>query len=97
MLVLLGGRAAEHLSFGHLSTGAADDLDKASEIARSMVTRYGMGGKLGPVSYGTEPGASWARSPARAAFTPRRPPARSTWPCASWWTPPSGAPGPFSR
>jgi cell division protease FtsH len=55
MAVLLGGRAAEHLSFGHLSTGAADDLGKASEIARSMVTRYGMGGKLGPVSYQSEP------------------------------------------
>jgi cell division protease FtsH len=55
MAVLLGGRAAEHLSFGHLSTGAADDLNRASEIARSMVTRYGMGGKLGPVSYQSEP------------------------------------------
>jgi cell division protease FtsH len=55
MAVLLGGRAAEHLSFGHLSTGAADDLSRASDIARSMVTRYGMGGKLGPVSYNTEP------------------------------------------
>ena len=55
MAVLLGGRAAEHLVFGHLSTGAADDLSKASEIARSMVTRYGMGGQLGPVAYGTEP------------------------------------------
>jgi cell division protease FtsH len=55
MAVLLGGRAAEHLSFGHLSTGAADDLGKASDIARSMVTRYGMGGTLGPVSYNTEP------------------------------------------
>jgi cell division protease FtsH len=55
MAVLLGGRAAEHLSFGHLSTGAADDLNRASEIARSMVTRYGMGAKLGPVSYQSEP------------------------------------------
>jgi cell division protease FtsH len=55
MAVLLGGRAAEHLAFGHLSTGAADDLGKASEIARSMVTRYGMGAKLGPVSYQAEP------------------------------------------
>ena len=55
MLVLLGGRAAEHVAFGHLSTGAADDLSKATEIARSMVTRYGMGGALGPVSYETEP------------------------------------------
>jgi cell division protease FtsH len=55
MLVLLGGRAAEHVVFGHLSTGAADDLSKATDIARSMVTRYGMGGTLGPVAYETEP------------------------------------------
>jgi len=55
MAVLLGGRAAEHLAFGHLSTGAADDLSKASDIARTMVTRYGMGGQLGPVVYGSEP------------------------------------------
>jgi cell division protease FtsH len=55
MLVLLGGRAAEHVVYGHLSTGAADDLSKATEIARSMVTRYGMGDGLGPVTYETEP------------------------------------------
>jgi cell division protease FtsH len=55
MLVLLGGRAAEHAIFGHLSTGAADDLSKATDIARSMVTRYGMGDALGPVTYETEP------------------------------------------
>jgi cell division protease FtsH len=55
MAVLLGGRAAEHLVYGHLSTGAADDLSKATDIARNMVTRFGMGGKLGPVSYETEP------------------------------------------
>ncbi len=55
MAVLLGGRAAEHLVFGHLSTGASDDLSKATEIARSMVTRYGMGAALGPVTYETEP------------------------------------------
>jgi cell division protease FtsH len=55
MLVLLGGRAAEHVIFGHLSTGAADDLSKATEIARSMVSRYGMAATLGPVSYETEP------------------------------------------
>jgi cell division protease FtsH len=55
MVVLLGGRAAEHLSFGHLSTGAADDLSRATEIARSMVTRYGMSGPLGPVTYANEP------------------------------------------
>jgi cell division protease FtsH len=55
MAVLLGGRAAEHLVFGHLSTGAADDLAKATDIARSMVTRFGMGATLGPVTYESEP------------------------------------------
>jgi cell division protease FtsH len=49
--VLLGGRAAEKLVFGHLSTGAADDLSKATDIARNMVTRYGMDEDLGYVTY----------------------------------------------
>jgi cell division protease FtsH len=56
MAVILGGRAAEHLVFGHLSTGAADDLSRATDIARSMVTRYGMAEQLGPVTYDAEPG-----------------------------------------
>lgn len=51
MAVLLGGRASEQLIFQHLSTGAADDLAKATDIARSMVTRYGMDEKLGQVVY----------------------------------------------
>lgn len=51
MIVLLGGRAAEHIVFGHLSTGAADDLQKVTDIARSMVTRYGMSSRLGHVAY----------------------------------------------
>jgi len=55
MVVLLGGRAAEHLIFGHLSTGAADDLGKVTEIARNMVTRYGMVPELGHVTYDHEP------------------------------------------
>jgi cell division protease FtsH len=55
MAVLLGGRAGESLIFDHLSTGAADDLSKATDIARSMVTRYGMEEKLGHVTYDTEP------------------------------------------
>jgi cell division protease FtsH len=49
--VLLGGRAAEKLVFSHLSTGAADDMAKATEIARSMVARYGMDEALGYVTY----------------------------------------------
>jgi cell division protease FtsH len=56
MAVLLGGRAAEQLVFGHLSTGASDDLSKVTDIARNMVTRYGMApAELGPVAYETEP------------------------------------------
>ena len=51
MAVLMGGRAAEHLVFGHLSTGASDDISRATDVARSMVTRFGMGGRLGPVTY----------------------------------------------
>lgn len=51
MAVLLGGRAAELLVFKETSTGAADDLVKATQIARSMVTRYGMSSALGPVTY----------------------------------------------
>jgi cell division protease FtsH len=49
--VLLGGRAAEQLVFGDLSTGAADDLLKATEIARAMVRAYGMSKGLGAVSF----------------------------------------------
>ncbi|HEX8665223.1 MAG TPA: ATP-dependent zinc metalloprotease FtsH [Beijerinckiaceae bacterium] len=51
MAVLLGGRAAELIVFGHLSTGAADDLRRVTDIARSMVTRYGMSDTLGSVAY----------------------------------------------
>jgi cell division protease FtsH len=51
MAVLLGGRAAEQLVFGAISTGASDDLQKATDIARNMITRYGMAKELGPVTY----------------------------------------------
>jgi len=68
MAVLLGGRAAEELVFGHLSTGAADDLAKVTGIARSMAMRYGMVEGLGHVAYDEErqlflpvPGAPSAR------------------------------------
>jgi cell division protease FtsH len=46
MVVLLGGRVTEHLIFGEITTGAADDLRKVHEISRSMVTQYGMGTEL---------------------------------------------------
>ncbi len=51
MTVLYGGRAAEMLVFGEVSTGAADDLQKITDIARAMVLRYGMADKLGQVAY----------------------------------------------
>jgi cell division protease FtsH len=51
IMVLLGGRAAEKLVFGHLSTGAADDLAKVTDIARDMVTRYGMDEAIGYVAW----------------------------------------------
>ena len=54
MAVLLGGRAAEKIVFGELSTGAADDLAKVTDIARTMVTRYGMVEKLGQVAFEEE-------------------------------------------
>jgi cell division protease FtsH len=51
MVVLLGGRAAEQLAFGRITTGAADDIARATEIARNLVTQYGMEAELGPVAY----------------------------------------------
>jgi hypothetical protein len=49
--VLFGGRAAEQVVFGEISTGAHNDLQRATEIARAMVLEYGMGDTLGPVTY----------------------------------------------
>ena len=51
---LLGGRAAEQVVFGDPSTGAQDDLRKATDIARAMVTEYGMSEAIGPVSVGAD-------------------------------------------
>jgi len=48
----LGGRAAEELVFGDVTTGAANDLEQVTEKARSMVTRYGMSDRLGPMTFG---------------------------------------------
>lgn len=49
--VMLGGRAAEEIIFREISTGASNDLEKATELAKSMVTTYGMSENLGPLSY----------------------------------------------
>ena len=52
--VCLGGRVAEQLVLGDISTGASSDIQKASATARAMVTKYGMSGKLGAIHYGSE-------------------------------------------
>lgn len=54
MAALLGGRAAEQLVFNKISTGASNDLDKATDIARSMIMRYGMDETLGLATYADE-------------------------------------------
>ena len=52
----MGGRAAEHMVFKHFTTGASDDLKKATELARKMVCQWGMSEKLGPLTYAEDPG-----------------------------------------
>ncbi|MGQ9367570.1 ATP-dependent zinc metalloprotease FtsH [Azospirillum sp. ST 5-10] len=71
MAVLMGGRAAERLVFGEVSTGAADDLARVTDIARGMVMRYGMDETLGPVSFDTETGR-FLGQPDGAFWQPRR-------------------------
>ncbi|MDO4154038.1 MAG: ATP-dependent zinc metalloprotease FtsH [Clostridia bacterium] len=51
---LLGGRVAESIIFGDISTGASNDIERASEVARKMVTKYGMSEKLGPIAFGQD-------------------------------------------
>ncbi len=54
LIVLLGGRVAEALVLDDISTGASNDIERATKIARAMVTKYGMSEKLGPITYGTD-------------------------------------------
>lgn len=54
LVTLLGGRVAEALVLEDISTGAQNDIERATKIARSMVTHYGMSDKLGPMTYGTD-------------------------------------------
>jgi cell division protease FtsH len=65
--VMLGGRAAEEIIYhGVISTGAANDLERASELARQMVTRYGMSERLGQLTYGRPMTARFLSSPVTA-------------------------------
>ena len=54
IISLLGGRVAEELVIGDISTGASNDIERATAIAKSMITKYGMNEKLGTVTYGSE-------------------------------------------
>ena len=54
--VLFGGRIAEELFMNQMTTGASNDFERATEIARNMVTRYGMSDELGPMVYGENEG-----------------------------------------
>lgn len=78
MAVLMGGRAAELLVFDKLSTGATDDLSQMTNIARTMVTRYGMNETLGQVSYDAE------RSPFLPQTEAYFPPSRSYSEQTAW-------------
>ena len=53
LVTLLGGRVAEALIMGDISTGASNDIERATNLAKSMVTKYGMSDKLGTVMYGS--------------------------------------------
>ena len=64
--ILLGGRAAEELIFGDISTGAHNDLAKATDIARSMVKEYGMSAKVGQVYFATEKQSRFLNLPGQA-------------------------------
>jgi cell division protease FtsH len=56
LAMLLGGRVAEELVFSDITTGAQNDLDRATKVARQMVTEYGMSDRLGPLTLGTKQG-----------------------------------------
>jgi cell division protease FtsH len=52
LTVLLGGRAAEEIALNHMTTGAGNDIERATNLARKMVTEWGMSEKLGPLTFG---------------------------------------------
>ena len=56
IVVLLGGRVAEAVILGDISTGASNDIERATNLVFSMITKYGMSEKLGPITYGSSDG-----------------------------------------
>ena len=56
LVVMLGGRVSEALTMDDISTGASNDIERATKLARSMVTKYGMSDELGPITYGQDEG-----------------------------------------
>ncbi|MBW4051774.1 MAG: ATP-dependent zinc metalloprotease FtsH [Proteobacteria bacterium] len=65
--VLLGGRVAEELVYGDISTGAQDDLQRATDMARHMITQYGMSGRLGQVTFDTPRAGPFLSAPQAAS------------------------------
>ena len=63
LAVLLGGRSAEEIAFGEVSTGAQNDLQRATDIARAMVTEFGMSDSIGAVSYNDQRGTRFLDTP----------------------------------
>ena len=55
---MLAGRVAEEIRFDDITTGASNDLQRATETARRMITQYGMSENLGPLTFGHDPGAA---------------------------------------
>jgi cell division protease FtsH len=65
----MGGRVAEELTFDEVSTGAQNDLEKATEIARAMVSQYGMSDRVGPLSLGHDDPNAWMQAPKISGHT----------------------------
>ena len=74
LIVLLGGRVAEALVLDDISTGASNDIERATKIVRAMVTKYGMSDRLGPITYGADSSNPFlARRWVMSRTIPRRP------------------------
>ena len=81
---MLGGRVAEEMVFHDPTTGAANDIEKATSVARAMVTQYGMSERIGAIKLGQESGEVFlGRDMGTSATTPRASPRSSTRRCAS--------------